>query len=128
MEGKETDFFFTRLNVYNEAEDLVVKIYAYLTKFPKEEKYALCDQVRRAAVSVPSNIAEGISRTSAKEKVHFLDIAYASLMETWCQMRISYKLDYMKENELKELESSFFRVSKMISALKAKIKNKPKRL
>lgn len=65
------EFFYRKLNVYQKAVDLVAGIYKLLKIFPPEERYALCDQIRRASVSVPSNIAEGMSRVSDKEKNHF---------------------------------------------------------
>ena len=75
-----------------------------MKKFPSEERYALCDQLRRAAISVPSNIVEGLSRTSDKEKHNFLNIAYGSLMETMCQLDISADLGYITNEELKHVE------------------------
>lgn len=68
---------FRKLNVYVKAKELVARVYKLLKKFPREEQFALCDQLRRAAVSIPSNIAEGSSRRSAKEQIHFLDISLA---------------------------------------------------
>ncbi|MCQ2322963.1 MAG: four helix bundle protein, partial [Bacteroidales bacterium] len=65
-----------------------------LKKFPKLEQYALCDQIRRASISIPSNIAEGNSRNSNKEKIHYIEIAYGSLMETYCQLILSNDLNY----------------------------------
>ena len=72
---------YKTLTVYQDAKQLVIKVYQLLKLFPLEERFALCDQIRRAVISVPSNIVEGMSRTSNKEKVHFLDIAYASMLE-----------------------------------------------
>lgn len=74
-------FTFFDLRVYQEAKLLVREVYSLLDKFPKYETYALSDQLRRAVVSVPSNIAEGSGRVSAKEKVRFIEIAYGSLTE-----------------------------------------------
>lgn len=92
-------FYFKKLDVYNYSKDLVKYIYSVLKKFPQEERYAICDQLRRAVVSVPSNIAEGFGRLSSKEKIHFLDIAYGSLMEVECQMEISYELGFISSEE-----------------------------
>ncbi|WP_455517991.1 four helix bundle protein [Leyella stercorea] len=85
-------FYFKKLDVYNYSKELVKYIYLLLKKFPKEEEYALCNQLRRAVISVPSNIAEGFGRASSKEKIHFIDIAYGSLMEVECQIEISAEL------------------------------------
>lgn len=79
-------FYFKKLDVYNYSKELVKYIYLLLKKFPKEEEYALCNQLRRAVISVPANIAEGFGRASSKEKIHFIDIAYGSLMEVECQI------------------------------------------
>ena len=69
-------FSFEKLNVWQESRNLVKDIYLLLREFPMEEKYALCDQIRRAVVSVPSNIAEGAGRMSPKEKSHYIEIAF----------------------------------------------------
>ena len=66
---------YRKLLVYEKATALVVHVYALQKKFPKEEQYALCDQLRRAVVSIPSNIAEGVGRISNKDRAHFLEIA-----------------------------------------------------
>ena len=76
------EYSFEKLNVWQEARTLVVDVYHLLDSFPQIEKYALCDQIRRAITSVPSNIAEGSGRSSLKEQMHFLEISYGSLMET----------------------------------------------
>ena len=87
MQGIE--YSFEKLKVWNEAKELVVNVYHLLDSFPMFEKFALCDQIRRAIVSVPSNIAEGSGRKSLKEKTHFLEISYGSLMETYNQLLIA---------------------------------------
>ena len=85
----ELDFNYRKLIVYSKSKDLVKSTYSLLKKFPKEEQYALCDQIRRAVISVPSNIVEGNARASEKEKARFFDIAYGSLMESLCQLEIA---------------------------------------
>lgn len=69
---------YKNLDVYIKARQLVVQVYALLKHYPIDERFALIDQMRRAVLSVPSNIAEGLSRTAVKEQAHFLDIAYGS--------------------------------------------------
>ena len=64
-------FSFRKLIVYNEARTLVKEVYILMNLFPKEEKYALCDQLRRSLISVPANIAEGMGRRSKREQIHF---------------------------------------------------------
>lgn len=105
--------------------DLVEHVYALLKTFPKEEQYALCDQLRRAVVSVPSNIAEGMGRYSNKEKVHFLEISYGSLMETYCQLNIAKRLGYISEEVLKGLASEIENIARPLSGLRGSLIPKP---
>lgn len=90
-------YSFEKLKAWQEAKKLVVEVYHLLDGFPQFEKYALCDQIRRAIVSVPSNIAEGTGRMSIKEQIHFLEVAYGSLMETYNQLLIAIELTYIKK-------------------------------
>lgn len=113
----EEAFSFQKLRVYKESCSLVKDVYILLKKFPKEETYALCDQLKRAAVSVPSNIAEGMGRISDKEKAHFIEIAFGSLMETLCQIDIARELDYINEEEHKRITEKVHAVSRMLSGL-----------
>ena len=76
-------FGFENLAAYQRALDLVDKAYDLMKGFPSEEKFALCDQLRRASVSITSNIAEGVNRFSVKDKAHFIEIAFGSMMEVW---------------------------------------------
>lgn len=109
---------FRNLEAYKEAKGLVKEVYRLLKKFPKEEQFALCDQLRRAAVSITSNIAEGSGRSSAKDKVHFLEISYASLMEVLSQMDIALDLEYITEEEFREFEIMCDKVACLISGLR----------
>lgn len=111
------EYSFQKLIVWQEAKKLVVDVYHLLDNFPKFEKYALCDQIRRAMVSVPSNIAEGSGRRSLKEKIHFLEISYGSLMETFNQLLIAIDLTYITEESVEEIKPSIDAVAKMINAL-----------
>ena len=92
-------FGFQKLEIYQLGKDLVKHSYTITKKFPGEEKFALVQQMNRAAVSVPSNIAEGTSRKSIKDKAHFVNVAYGSLMELVCQMEISFELDYVDKDD-----------------------------
>lgn len=85
---------------------------------PQEERYALSDQLRRAVISVPSNIVEGMNRMSDKEKSHFLEIAYASLMEVYCQIDIATDLGYIDIERNNEVVQSINTVAKLISGLR----------
>ena len=120
----EEEFFFEKLTVYQESRALVKATYALVRKFPEYERYALCDQLRRAIVSVPSNIAEGISRVSVKEKLHFLDISFGSLMESYCQLQLALDENYITKEDYKSIKHSFFTVGKLLNSFKASIAKK----
>ena len=115
---EDYQFQFEKLNAWHEARKLVLNVYQLLEKFPKTENYALCDQLRRAVVSVPSNIAEGTGRVAIKEQIHFLEIAYASLMEVYCQLQIAVDLGYITPEDLQIVKRKIFTTSKLISGLR----------
>ena len=98
------EYQFEKLNAWQESRKMVVAVYQLLKKFPAEERYALCDQLRRAAISVPSNIAEGNGRIAVKEQIHFLEIAYSSIMEVYCQLQIALDLDYITEEDFNQIK------------------------
>lgn len=77
-------FSFEKLKVYEVTQTLVKEIYTLQKNFPSEERYGLGDQMRRASVSIVANIAEGGGRTSSKEKIHFIEIAFGSMTEVFC--------------------------------------------
>ena len=112
-------FTFFDLRVYKESKQLVKDVYSLLEKFPKFEVYAMGDQLRRAVVSVPSNIAEGSGRSSLKEKMHFLEIAYGSLTETLCQLDIAHDLNYITEDEFSNEKERISTIGKQLSGLRA---------
>ena len=109
------------LDLYKAAKDLVLSVYALLRKFPKEEQYALCDQLRRAVISVPSNIAEGSGRTSAKDQAHFFEMAFGSLMEVDCQIDIAQDLGYVSLDEHKTVTIQISQVAALLSGMRRKI-------
>jgi four helix bundle protein len=111
---------YKQLEVYKGSKVLVKMVYCLLKQFPKEEQYALCDQLRRASVSIPSNIAEGLGRYSVKEQIHFFEIAYGSLREVDCQLDIACDLEYINQKELEEITNQLDRVASLISGLRAK--------
>ena len=117
IEMKGLQYSFEKLNVWQEAKKLVVDVYHLLDEFPKFEKYALCDQIRRAVVSVPSNIAEGSGRKSLKEQIRFLEISYGSLMETFNQLLIAIDLTYITEESVEAIKPRIDAVAKMINGL-----------
>lgn len=110
MEDKR--FSFEGLDVYKAARLLVSNIYRLQHKFPKYETYALGDQIRRSASSVTSNIAEGSGRNSFKEKSHFIEIAYGSLMEAFSQLQIAQYLGYLTEEDIDAIRPFFINVFK----------------
>lgn len=112
-------FSFEGLEVYQAARVLVRDVYRLQQKFPKTEIYALGDQIRRSASSVTSNIAEGSGRNSNKEKVHFIEIAYGSLMEAFSQLQIAQDLGYLSEQDIDTIRPQFISVAKMLSGLKS---------
>ena len=106
---------FKQLQVWKTSRALARDVYTLLEKFPKHETYALCDQLRRASVSVCSNIAEGAGRVSSKEKIHFNEVAFGSLMEVACQMILANDFCYISDSELELIEREVEDISKMIS-------------
>ena len=115
-----------QLDIYKESKALVMLVYALLKRFPKEEQYALCDQLRRAVISIPSNIAEGSGRRSSKEQVHFLEIAYGSLCEVNCQMDIACDLGYIDQPDLERIKVLSNKIGSMISGLRNRHLSKSK--
>ena len=113
---------FRNLNVYIKSKELVKKIYELLKKFPREEQYALCDQLRRAVISIPSNIAEGSGRNSQKDQAHFYNIAYGSLMEVFSQLDVAFDLGYISLEEFEQMELLINEDAKMLSGLITKRK------
>ena len=111
-------FSYRKLRVYNHAKELVVYVYQLLKLFPKEENYALCDQLRRAVISIPSNIAEGMGRTSIKEQIHFIEIAFGSLNEVMCQLEIAYELKFINNEQLSQADEQIKTIAQMLSGLR----------
>lgn len=111
---------YKKLEVYAAGKELVLHVYELLKKFPKEEQYALCDQLRRAVISVPSNIAEGLGRLSEKEQVRFIEIAYGSLLEVETQLELACDLHYISEEDLDGVMALVDREAKLLSGLRSR--------
>lgn len=111
-------FSFENLKVYSESRNLVIEVYEIVRHLPVIETYALGAQLRRAIISVPSNIAEGCGRISYREKIHFIEIAYGSLLEAYCQIEICLDLGYISQEKLKQIRQKFFNISNMLNALR----------
>ena len=117
-------YAFENLNAWKESRKLVVSVYQLLDGFPKFEKYALCDQIRRSIVSVPSNLAEGSGRISIKEQLHFYEIAYGSLMEAYNQLILAADLNYIEEVNLNDLRPQIDSVARMLNGLRTSLLKK----
>ncbi len=118
------EYAFEKLEAWKEARELVVAVYQLLDRFPKFEKYALCDQIRRSIVSVPSNLAEGSGRISPKEQMHFYEFAYGSLMEAYNQLILAVDLNYIGESNLNNLRPKIDTVARMLNGLRASLLKK----
>jgi len=110
---------FTDLDAWKEGYKLVLYVYNITKKFPKEEIFGLVSQMRRCAVSITSNISEGFSRQTYKEKIRFYSIAQGSVTELQNQILIARDIDYIDSEEFKEIAKQPVRVHKIINGLKA---------
>lgn len=117
----EKKYNYKDLDAYKESKALVLLVYALLKKFPREEQYALCDQLRRAMISVPSNIAEGSGRTSSKDQAHFFEMAFGSLMEVDCQIDIAHDLGYITNEDEENVEKHVRAIAALLSGLRRKL-------
>ena len=111
------NFYYRRLDVYKNAKSLSHEVCKLTKTFPTEERFGLCDQLRRAAMSIPINIAEGFGRFSAKEKAHFLQIAFGSLNEVMCELELSYDEDYIDKEQFDNMETIILSVKKQLATL-----------
>lgn len=121
------DFSFEGLRVYQAARQLVKNVYRLVSELPPIENFALSNQIRRAVVSIKSNIAEGSGRNHAKDKAHYIDMAYGSLMETYSELETAADLEYITEEELKNIKTQFIEIGKMLSGLRSSILNNDNR-
>ena len=110
-------YSFENLEVWQKSRELVKDIYQITKHFPDEEKFALTSQLRRASISVSSNIAEGSTRWSQKDQSRFYEISFGSLMEILNQLILSTDLEFMKEDKLMYLRDKIDNISRMLNAL-----------
>ena len=115
------DFSFEGLRVYKATRQLVKDVYVLVNKLPTIENFALSSQIRRAIVSVKANIAEGSGRNHPKDKAHFIDMAYGSLMETYSELETAADLGYVTTDELKTIKPQIIDIGKMLSGLRTSI-------
>jgi len=107
----------TKLNVYQFSQELALECYRVTKKFPSDEKFAMISQIRRAAVSVHLNLAEGCSRKSPKERNRYFEIARGSVIEIDSAIGIAHKLEYARLEELQPFGNSIIRTFKLLSGL-----------
>lgn len=106
-----------KLDVWKLSMDLVTRVYKITDSFPREERYSLTDQIRRAAVSIPSNIAEGAARQTKKEFTNYLHMAQGSLSELDTQFELAKSLGYLSFDDWKSIDVQMERIDKMITGL-----------
>ena len=112
---------FEKLEVWKMAKDLAKSIYQITQSFPTEEKYGMVSQMRRAAVSVSSNIAEGSARRTPKDQGHFYTMAYSSLIELLNQLIIVSELNWLAEENYKKIRTSIEIISKKLFSLRKSV-------
>ena len=111
------DFSFEGLRVYQATRQLVKDVYVLVNKFPAVENFALSSQVRRAVVSVSANIAEGSGRNHAKDKAHFIEMAFGSLMEVSSQFEIAEELGYITTEDRLSMDELVKEEARLLSGL-----------
>ncbi len=112
------------LVVWQKATELALFVYKVSKVFPKEEIYGLTSQIRRCAVSVPSNIAEGSERNSTRDYLRFINMAHASLAELETQLYIAQRLDYVTGENYQQLQVSAAEIGRMLNGLLRKLEEK----
>ena len=113
---------YNNLQIWQQAMDLVEEIYKLTASFPIEEKFGLVSQMTRAAVSIPSNIAEGAGRNSDKDFAHFISIAIGSLYELNTQIVLSERLGYINQTQSQELQKKLDNLQRKSVSFKSKLK------
>ncbi len=108
---------FRELKVWQKAMDLAVEIYSIVKLLPQQELFVLSDQMRRAAISIPSNIAEGQGRDSMKEFIRFLSVARGSLRELSTQLEICERVNYLEQSQTNKARDLIEEIDKMLNAL-----------
>ena len=111
-------YSFEKLEVWNESKEFTKSIYTLTSTFPDSEKFGLVSQLRRASVSICSNIAEGSARKSFKDKAHFTTMAFSSTVEALNQLILSFELDFIKENDYLKLRQDIESVTNKLNGLR----------
>lgn len=115
---------YKELIIWQKSMDLVSEVYKLVKKLPREENYALSDQIRRSAVSIPSNIAEGNSRDSTREYNYFLSVARGSIAELETQLFLTERIGYLESDDLKNAFDLITEIRKMLTKIKQNLRNK----
>lgn len=110
-------FAFEKLNIWQDCRGLSKNVYSDTKGFPGEEKFGIINQMRRASISVCSNIAEGSSRTSFKDQAHFYQLAYSSLMELMNQIILANDFGYLNKDQIKSYRLHIEKIANMLNAL-----------
>ena len=111
-------YSFEKLEVWQDSRKIISELYIITKSFPEEEKFGLVSQIRRAAISIASNLAEGTSRKSLKDQAHFSNLAYSSLIEVLSHLYISNDLEFLKEEKLNDLKEKLQELSNKINSLR----------
>lgn len=111
-------YSFENLEVWKISKTFVIKIYNIAQKIPQTEKYGIIDQLKRASVSVPTNLAEGSGRKTGKDKAYFTQISYGSIMECLNLLIISYDLNYISETDYNDLRKDIEIITQKLSNLR----------
>ena len=120
IDGNVTYMFpHEKLEVWQQARELAKQTYKVTAGFPKQEKFGLVDQLRRAAVSVMSNLAEGSGRTSARDQAHFSQMAFGSLMEMESQLQLSLDLGFLAASDYERFRKAIHELAQKTSALRS---------
>ena len=115
---------YKELNVWQKSYELCLKLYGITAKFPIEERYGLTSQIRRSAVSIPSNIAEGYGRKTTVDYIRMLYIAYGSVCELETQILLAGDLDFIEKNELSTIKKDIAEIERMLKALIKSLEDK----
>ena len=113
---------FTQLKVWQKSHNITINIYKLTAQMPSEEKFGLISQIRRASVSIESNLAEGCGRDSDKELARFVDISMGSSFELRCQLLIARDLGYINSKQYQTFESKIIEVNRMLGGLLKKLR------
>ena len=111
-------YYFEKLDVWIISKDLVKEVYNITNSYPKNENFGLKSQIRRSAISVPTNLAEGSSRKTRKDQVHFTNISFSSLMELLNLFIISFELNYIDEVKYHSIRNKINEIARKLNGLK----------